>query len=129
MRADLIQILADHMRGVEEERFKMSAWCGSTTCMGGEACRLLPFMAAGLGFTRNIMGALIPHYIPSGKEDFKALAAVLEISLTDAIDIFSPDQGVPWWTSAPTRGKWTPKIAAEVLESYLRWKLTGAVQP
>ena len=130
MRADLIQILADHMRGVEAKKFSMKSWCGSTMCMGGEACRLLAFNNEGFEFRQyEYSKDQGPYHTPSEKYGFEALAEVLEISSDEAESLFGIDDPVPWWKSVPPRDGWTPKIAAEVLEGFLRWKLTGAVQP
>lgn len=136
-RADLVQVLADHIRTVKEEAFSMATWhsrgsslhCAMTHCMGGEACMLAPFIEAGLELYESD-GSLVPYYRPTGSWAFVAMAQVLSISIKEAIDLFMPyDRPVPWWPSMPLqRHSWTPKIAAEVLETFLLWRITGQVR-
>ena len=126
LNVERFQQLSEHLRKHGDD-FTMKMvfhGCGSPACIAGTAIALFIHM------NRS-------EFLAQADEYDELFASIMGISCQDAsvlcaTETYSSIRGydMEWWPNMQkSRDDWTAKDAADVLDAYVLWKLTGQVRP
>ena len=119
LNVERCQQLSEHLRK-QDNSFCMNFYfhdCGTPACIAGHAVGL---------FSRLDLKA-----VDLSGNAGEIAQALLGIPPGERYELFTSTQAtMPWWPKMrKRRDKWTAKDAADVLDAYVLWKLTGQIRP